>query len=129
MTFEVFYNYSQHTQILLVCSIPCINMNFIHIYNANKCTYKSTYNLYCLFSPTCFGHTLTIFRAHILVTRVHLKMCSSPDCPTAYIIPFDNGIFKLLNCLTIYLEWTGVQNYDVLTIIWTTTHFKMYSCY
>jgi hypothetical protein len=52
---------------------------FIYICNTNKCTYKSTYNLYCFVPvPTCFGHTLAIFRAYILVSRVRLKMCSSP---------------------------------------------------
>jgi hypothetical protein len=28
--------------------------------------------------PIYFGHILTIFRAYILVSKVHLKICSSP---------------------------------------------------
>ena len=65
---------------VILCSLTRANkMTFIHICNTNKYTYKSIYNLYCfLFSPTCFGHILTIFRAYILVPRVHLKVCSSP---------------------------------------------------
>jgi hypothetical protein len=81
---------------------------------------------------TCFGHTLTIFRAHILVSKVHLKTCSSPyncvlkhlkfvhlsfqslpDRPTECSIPSDNRLFKLL----FNLPWTErcTKNYYVLT--------------
>jgi hypothetical protein len=62
-----------------MCSILCINTDLIRVCNTSKCAYKHIYNIYCfLFLPTCFGHTLTIFRFYFLVLRVHLKMCGSP---------------------------------------------------
>ena len=57
--------------------IPCI-FPFIYITPTNALL-KNINTIYCFqFEPTYFSHTLTIFRAHILVIRVHLKMCSSP---------------------------------------------------
>jgi hypothetical protein len=63
----------------IIHSVLKTESGFIYICNTNKCTCKSIYNLYCfLFAPTCFSYTLTIFKAYILVSRVHVKMCSSP---------------------------------------------------
>ena len=127
-----------------MCSLPCINTNFIYICNTNECIYKSIYNLYCFVcAPTCFGHTLTIFRTYILkCVVVHIisvlkhrkvvhisvqgrltkslkilqggQVVSLPDRPTEYGIPFDKEIFKLLNFYSVYLKRRSAQLYDVL---------------
>jgi hypothetical protein len=127
-----------------VFSIHCINKNFIHVCDNNKCTFKSICNVHCfLFSPTCFGHTLTVFRAYVLVPRVCIKMCSSPynfvlkriklvhffdqnrftkGCRIQH--SFDMEIFETFKLL-VDLSWTNLGRFNTET----TTRFKMYSCH
>ena len=51
-----------------------------------------------------------------------------PDRPTGYSIPFDKGIFTFFKLFLSCLVRRGVQLWCFNTeILWTTTHFKMYS--
>jgi hypothetical protein len=62
-------------RINFMSSITCINTNFIHICNTNKCTYKSIHNLFCsylrLHVSVIFKHTFdTTIQALKIVQRI-----------------------------------------------------------